>query len=716
MELRAFAEQVLFASSLQEKLAPPQSPVSDDLPGTPIATPPSPGRPPELRFKDPAHPTRSRFPNLSQLDQPHERGRLLHFFANHELLAVELMALVLLRFPNAPPSFRRGVLNTLLDEQEHTRLYLNRMQACGIHFGDLPVSGFFWRAVSGMQSPVDYVAGLSLTFEQANLDFARHFAHAFRSVGDADSASLLDRIYHDEIAHVAYGLKWFRRWKNPRLSDWDAFCQQLRFPLSPQRAKGFSLNTEGRRAAGFDPDFIAHLEVFSQSKGRTPTVRLFNPFAEAHLANPAFTPNRLQSALASDLALLPMFLGHDDDIVLVPQPPPIEFLASIKAAGLPVPEFIPAHDPVALQTLARRKLGALRPWAWSPDSARILEPLRHAVTGSPPPPPSPLPPSLSALFGKDWSADFLRDFLAAEASGPHAHDNPGWSHPDSAGTPARSLESVLDAIRRIRSRGHHRVVIKESLGLAGSNALRLWEPDLLDTQLRWIRNRLAARSTLVVEPWLERVLDFSIQLERRTDGLHVLGYTTLITDPRGQFIANAAAPDCSSRPPARVADLLRHPSRPTALPQSLQHGLARLVASLETRLAPTGFLGPLGIDAFVHHSPDGLHHLKPVVEINPRHTMGRLTLELMRHVQTGSHARFQIVNRSSLDHLGFPDFPTLARSLQQSHPPIREGQPIPRLREGSIPLADPATTQLCLPILRVSRSPDIASPDGLGLP
>src|SRR5258705_174597 len=83
-------------------------------------------------------------------------------------------------------------------------------------------------ANSGMESPMDFVAGLSLTFEQANLDFARHFSRGFAKVGDAATAKLLDRIHRDEIAHVAHGLKWFRKWKNPEESDWAAFCRQLK--------------------------------------------------------------------------------------------------------------------------------------------------------------------------------------------------------------------------------------------------------------------------------------------------------------------------------------------------------------------------------------------------------------------------------------------------------------------------------------------------------
>jgi uncharacterized ferritin-like protein (DUF455 family) len=243
MEIREFAERVLFGTTLEEKLAQPASELTDDRPGASHAAPEHPGRPADLRFKGPG---RGRdFPDLRALEQERERGRLLHFFANHELLATELMALVLLRFPEAPPAFRRGVVQTLQEEQDHTRMYCRRMAECGLTFGEMPVSGYFWRAVSPMAHPMDFVAGLSLTFEQANLDFSRQFAAAFQAVGDDRTAGLLEGIYRDEIAHVAHGLKWFRRWKNPALSDWEAFQSQLKFPLSPQRAKGSVLNVEG---------------------------------------------------------------------------------------------------------------------------------------------------------------------------------------------------------------------------------------------------------------------------------------------------------------------------------------------------------------------------------------------------------------------------------------------------------------------------------------
>src|SRR5438045_1068746 len=156
MELREFAERVLFATSLEEKLLRADD-ITDERPGPALVTPAAPGRPKELQFKVTGE-ARDSFPGTRKLENETERGKLLHFFANHELLATELMALVLLKFPDAPAAFRKGVLQTLKDEQVHTRLYLDRMNECGLRFGDLPVSGYFWRAVSAMQTAMDYVA------------------------------------------------------------------------------------------------------------------------------------------------------------------------------------------------------------------------------------------------------------------------------------------------------------------------------------------------------------------------------------------------------------------------------------------------------------------------------------------------------------------------------------------------------------------------------
>jgi uncharacterized ferritin-like protein (DUF455 family) len=718
MELREFAERVLFSSSLEEKLQAPDF-ITDAQPGSPIVTPAAPGRPRYLIFK-PTGSARGEFPGTRHLEQNHERGRLLHFFGNHELLATELMALVLLKFPDAPAAFRKGVYETLKDEQEHTRLYMERMKACGIEFGSIPVSGYFWRAVSGMESPMDYVAGLSLTFEQANLDFARHFSTCFGEVGDADSAKLLQKIYRDEIGHVAYGLKWFRRWKNPSESDWDAFCRQLKFPLSPARAKGFSINVEGRKAAGLPLDFIEHLNVFSQSKGRTPTVYVFNPLAEARIAGgKGFSPNKHQAQLTRDLTCLPMFLCRQDDIVLVERKPSVHFLSGLKEAGFTLPEFVETNRSA---DLTHRKLGALRPWAWGPDSVELFHPLFANLTEQKRAASECFNDRIATLYGKAWSAKFLLNFLQVGRAGsplPAASkqeeafspasarrarsDAPylSWLCQDSVvGVAVNSVPAALGAIASIRQRGHHKIVLKESIGVAGSNALRLFEPELLDSQRRWMENVIASGREIVVEPWLDRVLDFSAQLEMTATGLKLCGYTGLLNDARGQFQGNWAEPKFDKSFPAAVLTSLQVTPRAG---NEIQVFFNALFKSLEAELRSVGFLGPLGIDAFVYREADGAVKLKPVVEINPRYTMGRVTVELMKHVCPGSYGLFRLVNRAALKSANCSDFKNYAAAMTKQSPLISEGSPNRRLREGFVSLNDPEQTGACLATFQVFR-------------
>lgn len=737
MELREFAERVLFATSLEEKLQSPEV-ITDEHPGPALATPEAPGRPANLQFK-PHGSARAEFPGLHRLEQTSERGRLLHFFANHELLATELMALVLLRFPDAPAAFRKGVLQTLKDEQEHTRLYRERIKACGLEFGELPVSGYFWRCVAPMENPIDYVAGLCLTFEQANLDFARHFAAGFGKVGDVPTAKLLEKIYRDEIGHVAYGLKWFRRWKNPNESDWEAFCRTLKFPLSPQRAKGFTVNFEGRRAAGLDDHFIAELNVFSQSKGRTPGVFVFNPFAEGRVAEgKAFNPTKHQAQLARDLESLPQFLCRQDDLVLVERKPSVEFLSGLKAAGFALPEFVersaavPAAAPPdsliltkssspqaspraadgtsALRALAARNLGRLRPWAWGPDSLDLLKPLFPNVTAEKRTPEQCYNPKLARLYSKAWSADFLRRFLEGRAGRPlpaaeperrarSDAPSPSWLSPaDETGVAVDSLADALAAVAAIRARGHHRIVIKEAVGVAGSNALRLFEPELLATHRRWMERALAHRRQLVIEPWLDRVVDFSVQVEMTPAGLKLCGYTGLLNDAKGQFRGNWAESHHHTRIPTRVVTAL---AAPPNISQLLLQLYAEIFSALAAELRAVDFLGPLGIDAFVYRDATGAARLKPVVEINPRYTMGRLMVELMRQACQGSCGLFRLLNHADLRDAGCDSFPALARRLTERWPLRLAGEVNPRIREGVVSLNDPAQARVCLAVFQV---------------
>jgi hypothetical protein len=96
--------------------------------------------------------------------------------------------------------------------------------------------------------------------------------------------------------------------------------------------------------------------------------------------------------------------------------------------------------------------------------------------------------------------------------------------------------------------------------------------------------------------------------------------------------------------------------------------------------------------------------IKPIVEINPRYTMGRLVLELMEQTCPGRCGRLRLFSRAQARAEGFADFAAFARSLTGRFPLRLEGEPGPKIREGLLCLNDPAQAQVCLATFQVSRT------------
>lgn len=257
MELRALAIHILSADRLEDKLLSPAT-LTDDYPGAPILWQ-EPTRPSELRFQRHSH--NEKLPPLHEHKDAGKRAICLHRFAGHELLAVEIMAFALLAFPDAPKHFRKGVANTLREEQWHVRLYMQRMKAMGLSFEDLPLYRHFWAYTPFMTTPLRYVSLMSLTFENANLDFAPIYGASFEKHGDADAAALMQKILEDEIKHVAFGWQWLKKTKDPEQDPWETWTENIPSRMLPSRAKGRGQFFDAhRRLAGIPDEWIINLK------------------------------------------------------------------------------------------------------------------------------------------------------------------------------------------------------------------------------------------------------------------------------------------------------------------------------------------------------------------------------------------------------------------------------------------------------------------------
>ncbi|MXY84170.1 MAG: ferritin-like domain-containing protein [Gemmatimonadetes bacterium] len=691
MEIRQFAERVLFGTRWEDKLVVLDR-YEDRAPGAGIATPSAPGRPPGLGLDEWHHREKLRFRDVRHFHSEKERGLVLHFFANHELLALELMALALLKFPQAPEKFRRGLVQTLRDEQEHVRLYQQRMQEIGVQFGEIPVGDFFWKAIGPMETPMDFVTGLSLTLEQANLDYARHYAEVYQQLDDPETAAILERIYRDEIGHVKHGLTWFRRWQEAELSEWDAYRQALRFPLGPARAKGIGFNRAGRLQAGLSADYIDEMELFSQSRGRCPAVYWFNANCEEQVAlgRPGLTPSQRVAELEADFQALPLLLCVRDDVVLLREKPSPTFLRRMQGLGFAIPEFVECSAD-GLAALAERKVNALRPWGWSPDSAELFAPL---VAGLPRGGEGPCwNAAVRQLYAKSWSAARLGEFLAA-------HEVDYLCGTDVVGTACEATDQVLAEMERLAEAGFDAVVVKAIYGSSGRGQIHCRGGQLRAEQRGRLENILRQQGQVVVEPWLDKVVDLSLHFDVGVEGTAVAGWTRFFTDGRGRgqyrgsFVGSLTA-----GLDEEVKRFLYGDGRDARRLPKLGEQLAEWLAE---PLRAAGYQGPVGVDAMVYRDRDRLR-LKPIVEVNPRTTMGRVALKLQQAVNSARTALWLVLSRREVVAAGFADLAECAAALEAAHPArlMPDGK---QLSGGVLFTTDPAQARSFATVLLVGES------------
>ena len=711
MSQAEFARRILFGTTLAEKLAPPliasahetlslhcSFPNARALPLEQI--PVFPGRPPGL-----ARPGKARFPDLADLAQARTRGEVLHFFANHELLAMELMALVLLRFPEAPAAFQTGIVRTIEEEQAHLQLYLGRMRELGVGFGDLPVSDYFWNTLRCVRSPLEFVVQMSLTLEQANLDYSLFYRDAIAAVGDTATAAILDRVYREEIGHVKHGLRWFNEWRKPGApgaaeefseSDWDAYVRLLPAPMTPTRAKGIGFTAEGRREAGFSETYIRQLGLYSGSKGRPPVWWFFNPHCDLEIARgtPGYIPSERTRRVTEDLEHLPMFLALDKDLVRVSRKPRMEWIEHLQAAGFRTPLLDAARLPSA------PKLGGIQPWGWSPDAWNVARPLderlvdldggnaafcKHLLDG-----PSFAQSGLSALFSKAWSTRFLAEWLAMQP--PDVRQVLGAATGFVCQTLSDAHARILDSLHR-----GQRVAAKAPYGTSGRGVRQIRQASDLESPIGgWIKNILLTQGEIVIESWLDKVNDLSLQIMVHADRIELLEARSFVNGPQYEYRGTDLGKKFAGLSPEALRFL-----------HSILEPWRELARSLGQRVHDNGYRGPAGIDAMIWRQPDGELRFKPLVELNPRWTMGRVALELEKRLSSGVSAIWAWLPVREIAAQGYPTVKAFAEALARRYP-ITLG-PRSLLQSGVVFTSDPERVTEVFTALAILPCPEIES-------
>jgi uncharacterized ferritin-like protein (DUF455 family) len=195
-------------------------------------------------------------------------GRLamLHAIAHIELNAVDLHWDMVARFHDIdfPIGFFDDWVSAADDEAKHFGLMSDCLQAHGSHYGAFPAHAGMWR--SAEDTAHDILARLAvvpMVLEARGLDVTPGMIKLFKQAKETQGVAALEVIYAEEVAHVAYGSKWFhflcgRHNLDPKPTFHGLVQKYFHSTLRPP------FNEEKRAEAGIAPDF--YWPLVEQSK------------------------------------------------------------------------------------------------------------------------------------------------------------------------------------------------------------------------------------------------------------------------------------------------------------------------------------------------------------------------------------------------------------------------------------------------------------------
>lgn len=178
---------------------------------------------------------------------------------NQEVQTLEVAALCLVDFPDAPWELRMELARQCWDEARHTELAYRHLKELGGWKGMYPIANLDWSVVAMLDSLPARLAVQHRTFEAGSLDIEIAAVPMLRDMGHDGAAEMTDAIEADEIQHVRFANEWLRRLTDaqPRavlqVAAAMAWLRQVVEATSDDALKVISTDDETRRLAGFSP-------------------------------------------------------------------------------------------------------------------------------------------------------------------------------------------------------------------------------------------------------------------------------------------------------------------------------------------------------------------------------------------------------------------------------------------------------------------------------
>ncbi|HEV2606990.1 MAG TPA: ferritin-like domain-containing protein [Xanthomonadaceae bacterium] len=179
------------------------------------------------------------------------RAAFVHAIAHIEFNAINLAWDAVYRFRGMPQQFYADWVGVAADEARHFAMLRERLQQLGHDYGDFDAHNGLWEmAEKTAHSCRERMALVPRVLEARGLDVTPGMIVRLRSVGDDATATILEVILREEVAHVAAGSRWFRWCCERDGIDPDAEFARL-VALHARGSVRGPFNIDARQAAGF---------------------------------------------------------------------------------------------------------------------------------------------------------------------------------------------------------------------------------------------------------------------------------------------------------------------------------------------------------------------------------------------------------------------------------------------------------------------------------
>ncbi len=353
-------------------------------------------------------------------------------------------------------------------------------------------------------------------------------------------------------------------------------------------------------------------------------IYLFNPTCEMAIANDTVSympPAHLRKFEADIAPLMGLAGSGNDGLISTNKEDVSEFQNFMGEMGIDWPQVCTMEEVGAWNS---GEIGKLSPWGWSRAAHRILTPLKKFCSDS------FLDSSVAEwrkshreFYSRRTSVLFLKNFRARAES---------LDYISIPYTPI--VVNSVEQINKWMSENKTPYVFKTPWSSSGRGLYPVLSEQFVARSEVWVKSRLKQQKELIVEPWLKKVQDFSFQFYIYSGGrIGFLGVNLFEAGAEGNFEREYIG----SPQKDKYEEALK------CLPGNwIQETKDMLFSVLEEQGYERDYCGPVGIDGIIFKDEMAKIKVHPCIEINFRHSMGLVNLELSKKIHSDAIGSWKI--------------------------------------------------------------------------